>query len=318
MAELFPFMDVAGAFEARFWQAISHERGVVHILHGMAEHSARYEEVAEILALRGFSVYAHNHPGHGAQAVDLLGHFGDERGWEFVLQRVAEVRAWIQGRHPKQPHIILGHSMGSFIALAYLASKAEPLASLWLSGSTFPNLVEVWGGRLAARFEAIRQGKCGKSWLLEKLSFSSYNNAFSPARTPFDWLSRDPRAVDLYIADPLCGFRCTNQLWVDLLDGLWDLFAKGGLSRLPSELPILLMSGSKDPVGGTKGVARLERGLKKAGLRMVQAKLFADCRHELFHELTRLEVFGFLQEQLEACLLPRTGAMASGETIARS
>lgn len=300
MAESFPFSDTAGSFSALSWPTTAPIQGVLHILHGMAEHPLRYEKFAHTLNQRGIKVYAHAHPGHGPQAGDSQGHFGDTHGWSHVLQRVHHVRDWLHARHPECPHAILGHSMGSFIALSYLSQHTETLAGLWLSGSTSPTLAEVFGGRIAAYIECMRQGVRGKSWLLDKLSFSSFNRAFLPARTPFDWLSRDPQSVDRYIADPLCGFRCSNQLWLDFLQALWVLFAQGGLSRLPKSLPVILLSGSQDPVGGTKGVLRLEQRLKKAGMQHVQAHLFPDCRHELLQELNKEEVSQFLGTSLLA------------------
>ena len=319
MNEICTLTDSQGPFEVVIWPAPSPVRAVLHILHGMAEHAERYAEFAQTVTSRGITVYAHNHPGHGPLAKNSLGHFGDQHGWQQVIQRVAYVRTWIRNQHtdPACCHFVLGHSMGSFVALAYLSAHAEPLTGLWLSASTLPSLAAVGGGRIAARFECARQGIHGKSWLLETLSFSSFNREFKPARTSFDWLSRDPHAVDQYRADPLCGFRCTNQLGADFLGGLWALFAKGGLSSLPREIPILLFSGTKDPVGGAKGVPLLADALKKAGVSCLQTKLFIDCRHELLQETNRAEVAAYLTAHLETSLFEHREARDSGRAKER-
>ena len=84
-----------------------------------------------------------------------------------------------------------------------------------------PLLAQV--GRALARTERLRLGGRRPSALLNKMSFGKFNDIFEPARTPFDWLSRDEAEVDKYIEDPLCGFDISVQSWVDMLDALGPL-----------------------------------------------------------------------------------------------
>ena len=104
--------------------------------------------------------------------------------------------------------------------------------------------------RLIGRFERLRLGRRGRSTLMHTLSFAAFNKPFEPSRTPCDWLSRDAAEVDKYIADPLCGFPASVQLWIDLLDALADATSAPRQASIPKRLPVYVIAGSRDPVGG--------------------------------------------------------------------
>ncbi|MBI3171559.1 MAG: alpha/beta hydrolase, partial [Hydrocarboniphaga effusa] len=111
-----------------------------------------------------------------------------------------------------------------------------------------------------------------------------------PARTDFDWLSRDPAEVDRYVADPHCGFRCTTGLWLDLLEYAGKLTEPARLRRIPKSLPVLLMAGGDDPVcAGPRGPRALERSYRASGLRAITTRIYPQGRHELFNDLCREE-----------------------------
>ena len=216
------------------WLPAAPLKAVILLAHGMAEHSGRYARLAEKLCDQGYGVYAPDLRGHGKTAENgTLGHFADDDGWCKVVGDLASLNQHIGQQHPGAPIVLLGHSMGSYIAQAYLLHHSASLHGAILSGSNFQPVALYRAARQIARLERLRQGPKGRSALIEWLSFGSFNKKFKPARTKFDWLSRDPAEVDLYANDPLCGFRCTNQLWICLLytspsprDGL--------LSRMPS------------------------------------------------------------------------------------
>jgi alpha-beta hydrolase superfamily lysophospholipase len=155
---------------------------------------------------------------------------------------------------------------------------------------------------LIARFERFRQGATGRSALLEFLSFGSFNKAFKPTRTDFDWLSRDPAEVDRYINDPLCGFRCTNQLWIDLLGGLQDITKPENLARIAKTLPMLVVGGACDPVSDGERLKDLARALRQSGNPSVTLKIYPDARHELLNETNRDAVTADLVQWLDATL----------------
>jgi alpha-beta hydrolase superfamily lysophospholipase len=139
--------------------------------------------------------------------------------------------------------------------------------------------------------------------LLHNLSFAAFNKRFEPARTPFDWLSRDPAEVDKYIADPLCGFPITVQSWIDLLDGLEAMARPENQARIPKMLPVLVIAGSRDPVSaGTRGLRQLLEAYGAAGLTRVEHKFYDGARHELLNETNRDAVTADIIDFFRRCM----------------
>lgn len=268
----------------------AHPKAVVHIAHGMSEHSGGYHDVAERLVAEGYAVFAHDHRCHGeAIALQCLGqaHKGD---WLRIVADMAVVNAAIRQRHPGLPIALLGHSMGSFISQAYCQTAPDDVDALLMEGS---NYAAPWFLRLAqviARVECWRQGDNGTSPVMDALSFGGFNKKFRPTRTDFDWLSRDAKFVDRYIADPLCGFQVSNRYWVEFLGGLAKASAPRNLRKMRRGMPVYLFAGDRDPVGGMgKGVKLLARKLKQAGLSPT-LHLYPEARHDILHETNRDEI----------------------------
>lgn len=278
-------------------------KAVVMLAHGMAEHSGRYARVGAALCRAGFALYAHDQRGHGKTAAQgMLGHYADEQGWSKVVGDIASVNQSIGQRHPDIPVFLLGHSMGSYIAQAYVLHHGAGLQGAILSGSNFQPVALYRSARLIARMERVRQGRTGRSRLIEWLSFGSFNNAFKPARTCFDWLSRDPDEVDRYIRDPLCGFRCTNQFWLDLLSGLQQISKPSTLAQIDPGLPLLIIGGECDPVSDGKRLNDLAQAIVAAGHQMLQLKIYPKARHEVLNETNRDEVMRDVIHWLELAL----------------
>lgn len=292
------------------WLPSASPSAVIMLSHGMAEHGGRYARLGTALSAAGYALYVHDQRGHGQTAKHgMPGHFADEDGWSRVVDDVANLALDIGQKHPDVPLFLLGHSMGSYIAQAYLMHHGASLQGAILSGSNY-NPVSVYrGARLIARLERLRQGKTGRSALIEWLSFGSFNKAFKPTRTRFDWLSRDPEEVDRYVHDPLCGFRCTNQLWLDLLHGLQKISKRSNLAQIDPSLPLLIIGGECDPVSDGKRLKVLAHVLAEAGHRVLQLKVYPKARHEVFNELNRDEVtrdlIDWLQHALEQPRPPR-------------
>ena len=279
---------------------------VILLSHGMAEHSARYARLAQALCAQGYGVYAPDQRGHGKTAENgVLGHFADKDGWRKVVGDLACLNQHIGQHHPGTPIVLLGHSMGSYIAQAYLLHHSASLYGAVLSGSNFQPVALYRVASLIARFERWRQGATGRSALIEWLSFGSFNKAFKPHRTAFDWLSRDPAEVDKYVHDPLCGYRCTNQLWIDLLGGLQQISKASNLAQIDPGLPVLVIGGECDPVSEGKRLNSLAQALREAGSQNLHLIIYPQARHEVFNETNRDQVTADVLTWLDQALTLR-------------
>ena len=273
------------------WTPEGEPAGVIQLLHGLGEHIMRYDRFATAAAGRDYTVYGHDHRGHGLSEGER-GYFADEDGWHKVVEDVRVVNEHIRESHPSKALILLGHSMGSFIAETFAMHYGARLQGLLLSGSSWPQRIQTVPGRLLAKLESLRLGRRGNSELVNAIGFNAFNRPFRPIRTEMDWLSRDEAEVDRYIADPLCGGPFTCGLWLDFLGGLFGLGSDHALSRIPADLPILITGGSADPVGGEKGMTRLAMHYMQTLHQRVKLKLYPDGRHEMLNELNREEVTG--------------------------
>ncbi len=265
---------------------------IVHVVHGMAEHSARYARLAETLTAEGFRVYAHDHRGHGKTAKpEDLGHFGDENGWARVTGDLRRLLRREMDDNPGKPLVVIGHSMGSFMVQQLMYEVPEWLSAVVLSASNGKPTPLASAGRLVARVERKRLGAAGKSSVLRGLSFDAFNKTFKPNRTACDWLSRDEAEVDKYVADPLCGFECSTSTWIELLDALAEINRPSNQAKIRKDLPVYVLAGSEDPVSEkTKGLLQLLRAYGTAGLTDVTHHFYPGARHEIFNETNRGEV----------------------------
>jgi alpha-beta hydrolase superfamily lysophospholipase len=289
------FLDVSDGVKLAVyaWPPPAAPKAAIQIAHGLAEHAARYDRLARALTQAGYAVYGSDHRGHGKTARDPseLGFFAASDGFDKVVSDQFAVNRFVAARHPGLPIVLLGHSFGSFVSQAYLFEHADSVRAVVLSGTTSANPLLVAPGLALAYAERLRLGPRAKSKLLQQLSFGSYNDAFKPVRTEFDWLSRDPDEVDKYVADPSCGFDTSVQGWIDLFGGLLRIGSSARQRRLPSTLPVYLLSGTADPVGDMgKGPTRLQQQYQAAGIKRVKLNLYPTARHELVNETNRDQV----------------------------
>lgn len=285
---------------------VDNGRAHVHIAHGMAEHGARYAPLAAVLNTQGYSVTASDHRGHGQTALKNHQPLGDAGARDCWNTMVNDLAAWWQlclerfcspAGQPRLPLLVLGHSMGGFMTLHAASVSSSPLAGIALSAIGMRSL---WQSAIQARLIRLlpgllpmlvtREGNITRSRFVEWASFGRFNSAFKPNRTAFDWLSRDTAQVDAYIADSLCGKGSSLQLWSDLLAGMATLQTRAMLTKIRSDVPVLLLSGSRDPVGGFgKGMPALAERLRRAGVVDVRLRMFHDARHELLNETNAVE-----------------------------
>lgn len=273
----------------RHWSPAATAKGVIQIIHGLGEHGSRYARFAAAAVNCGFVVAVHDHRGHGRHS-DTPGFFAVKNGWQLLVADTLIVNEFLAERFAALPVTLLGHSMGSFVAQDFAMHYGGRLAALLLSGSTWTRRVETLPGNWLARLECWRLGERGHSAVLDKLGFGDFNKPFAPARTELDWLSRDPDEVDAYIADPLCGGPYTAGLWRDLSGGLFKIASDVEIGRVPSDLPILITGGEKDPVGGERGMDQLALHYAQTSHSRLTVKIYPGGRHEMLNEINRDQV----------------------------
>ncbi|MGV3651000.1 MAG: alpha/beta fold hydrolase [Devosia sp.] len=257
------------------WRGEQAPRGIVQIAHGWGEHALRYRDFAHALVGAGYVVYANDHRGHG-QGVGHSSELGDfEKGGFLALVRdMGFVSDLAKTDFPGLPLFLIGHSMGSYCAQAYALDHSRAIAGLALVGGSSPDL------------RCRKLGKYG--WFL-----ADNNAAFEPARTPFDFISRDRAVVDAFIDDPLCGFTPSAGSQKSLLISVPRLASVEEMRRIRPDLPVLLFTGDQDPINGFLAYFNpLVERYRSAGLDAVASRIYRGARHQLLHETNRDEVVG--------------------------
>lgn len=256
------------------WEPSGPAKAVVQLAHGMGEHAGRYGRLAEALNEAGYAVYADDHRGHGrtAPSADQLGSFGPG-GWDAVVDDLGVLAAVARTDHPGVPLVLVGHSMGSFALQCFLLDHSAELDGAVLSGTT---AVDVIAGAIDPEQPA---------------DLTLFNAPFEPARTAYDWLSRDGDEVDLYVADPLCGFGVDAAGTAGMFGWGPALADPERLGAIRSDLPIYVLSGEADPLaGGGALVTMVADRYREAGVAEVKVDLYPGARHEVFNETNRDEV----------------------------
>jgi alpha-beta hydrolase superfamily lysophospholipase len=259
------------------WSGHHAVRGVIQIAHGLGEHMGRYAELAEILVNDGFVVYGNDHRGHGltAKPSKSFGEFGPG-GFDQLVEDMISLRVIAKNEYPAKPYILLGHSIGSFAAQQFALDHSHSIDGLVLSGS----------GVLDGLIRANQGVRAGEEWM------RLMNAPFEPARTPFDWLSRDDREVEAFIKDPLCFPSLKAESMESFLDAFPRLADPKEIRKIREDLPIYVLSGSDDPVGQRlAGVRLLIDRYRSAGITSIATDFYQGGRHEMLHELDRRDVF---------------------------
>ncbi len=265
--------------------------GVFQIVHGMAENAERYEGFANYLCDRGFAVYAHEHVGHGGSVKDeaRLGLFGDGDSVAMV-EDVRKMCGIAREENPGRKLVLMGHSMGSFVSRIFASEYGNMLDGFVISGTGCLNPAGKAGLALVNVMKVFK-GKDYRSMFMNKMAFGKFNDRYETRRTEFDWLTRDEKIVDDYIASPYCGF-------IFSLNGMKALLEVNGKSNQPEtfqktrkDLPIYIVSGCMDPVGDfSEGAKKVYADYKAAGIKDLEMKLYPESRHEILNEFNKAEV----------------------------
>lgn len=282
------------------WPAALPVRASVVICHGMAEHGARYQALAEQLNASGLNVWALDLRGHGLSTPELArGQLTPGADWDALTGDLLQLIRHARAAAPQHPLILLGHSMGSYVAQSLLLTHSDSVDLAVLSGSNANPRPLCRIGRVMAALESRLRGANAPAHTMSALSFGRFNRAFGAPRTAFDWLSRDPDQVDRYVADPLCGFVLSGHYWQCLFDALGRIATADQLASIRRDLPVLILGGERDPVSAGNGLTKLQQRLHAAGLSQVELRLYPGARHEAFNEINRDEVISDVFDWLD-------------------
>lgn len=284
------------------WETEKEPIGVLQIVHGMAEYIDRYDNFAKYMTEHGFNVIGHDHLGHGHSVSDEhdYGFFAEENGDKIIIEDMHSVTQYAREKWEELPNFILGHSMGSFCLRQYLTKYSNDVFGAIIMGTGWIPSAAALLGKTIATNTCKSKGSHTVNPLLIKLTLEPYNKPFAPARTNCDWLSRDEKQVDLYVNDKLCGFDFTAGAYKDFFTILEKIAKNRQLIGMKKSLPILITSGSVDPVGGKKACEKLNAQYKRCGIDDVTLKLWENDRHEILNELDKSDVYQYIYNWLKS------------------
>ena len=291
-----------GQIHACRWFPEGKPKAVVQIVHGIAEFVERYDDFANFLNTQGYIVVAEDHMGHGKsiEGGSTQGYF--HGGWFTAVEDTCQLMKDTMAEFPGLPYVLFGHSMGSFMARTILAkypdsglTAAVICGTGWMPKAALPVMVKLMEGICK------KTGEENPSEKLQNMVFGGYNKKIDNPRTAFDWLTRDEKIVDDYIAHPLCGFTASCGLLRDMVSGIYYIERSSSLKNMKKHLPVMFIAGGEDPVGPYgKGVEQAAKEFRKAGMINVACKIYPGCRHEILNEINKQEVY----EDVAAWLKP--------------
>lgn len=283
----------AGKIHGCRWLPEGEPKAVLQIVHGIAEYIERYDDFARYLTEQGIVVVAEDHMGHG-QSINgegIQGYF--HGGWFTAVEDTMTLLNGTRNAYPDIPYFLFGHSMGSFMARTVLCKYPDSGISAAIICGT--------GWQSAAMLRAVipvidrvckKTGETKPNATLQNLVFGSYNRRVEHPRTEFDWLSRDAKQVDAYIAHPKCGFIASAGLLREMMKGILFIEQPENLAAMNKDLPVFFIAGGDDPVGSYgKGVRKTAEAFQKAGMKKVSTRIYPLCRHEILNEINKAEIY---------------------------
>lgn len=278
-------------------------RGILQIIHGMTEYIDRYDEFATFMCSKGYLVVGHDHLGHGdsIQSVNDYGYFAAKHPGTVLIKDIHDVRLMVSSEYRDKKYFMLGHSMGSYLLRRYLSSRGNGLSGVVIVGTGYVNKAACNTGIAICKKLAQKHGGHYVSKKLEAVIFSG-------DYWRFDMTGKDltrnftTKDIDILLArkdDPKSGFTFTVNGFYTLISTVLFSERKSNIRRIPKDLPIFLIAGDQDPVGGMgKGVRKVYNIYQKMGLN-VGIKMYEGFRHEVLNEINREEVYADVLSWIE-------------------
>ncbi len=272
----------------------SRPSAVCVIGHGMNDHGGRFEHVAMEIAKTGTAVYIPDLRGHGDTDAGVnRGYMADSDGFDRVVADIVELGDYASKQHDGAPLYYFGHSFGAAIGLVLAAVYGKNFKGMVLSAPPAkPDPLLDFAGGLVVAAGMKFKGAHAPAHLPRNMTFGQYAKTVPDAKTGMDWLTRDEKVVDAYLADPGCNFVCSYSFYRDLIAGVRKIYSDGFLKGIPGNLPVYLFYGSRDPVVGMKkGAEVMGNTLRTLGLSDLEVKCYEEGRHESINEINKAEVF---------------------------
>ena len=282
--------DSLNTLNVKFYIQNGEPIGIFQAVHGMTEHLARYDALLSAVCEKGYFCIIHDHLGHGKTAKEGdLGFIAKKDGWQRLIDDVEKVYRVADGMYPNKKHVLIGHSMGSFITRLYVEQYGEHLDSYIMMGSGAGNPA-AGIGLMLTRLIAKIKGDRHVSPFIYKMAFGAYNKKFNDP-SPYAWLSKDKENIEIYSKDKYCTFFFTVSAMNDLIRLNKECNRKEWFSSLPKGLKIFIISGSDDPVGDhSKGIEKVYNQLLNEDKYSVKLKLYKGARHEILKDFCKEEV----------------------------
>ncbi len=291
--------EITKIHAVRYTPDTDRPRAVLQIIHGMSEYIERYEPFIEIMVDKGFVVVGEDHLGHGLSVAEgsVHGYFCKKNAATVVVRDVHRLKKLTQEIYPDIPYVIMGHSMGSFIARNYIAMYGSGIDAAIIMGTGNSPMWLINTGKFLGDIMKPFCNPYAPSNVLNKIAFSTYNGRIENPRTDFDWLTKDETIVDKYMADEKCGFVFTINGFDTMFTFIARSEKKSNLSCVPKTLPVLFISGNDDPVGNYgEDVKKAYEALRAAGVSDVTLKLYPGDRHEILNETDKDAVISDLYD----------------------
>lgn len=283
-----------------------HPRGILQLVHGMAEHKERYHDFMNYCAEHGYVVVIHDHRGHGAsvKSPEDLGYFYQD-GVRGIIADVYQVTEYIKAQFPDLPLTLFGHSMGSLIVRCYMQEYDYAIDRLVVCGSPSKRF-GVSFGKFIAGFLSLFLGDHHRSRFVNNLSFPNYNaksallarqngHVVKPSEhypSANSWIVSDPAVVEAYDADERDGFVFTLNGFKVLFSLMQRAYRKTGWKLQNPTAPILFIAGANDPcIISPQDFAKAVNFMRSRGYQDVESKLYPGMRHEILNEKGKQEVW---------------------------